>query len=75
MYVASSSMTVTSFAELGRTVAANWKSGDYETKEYCVEVARILKGRHTELTKVEGIGCLSTIESGSINEESEAKKR
>ena len=68
-------MTVTSFAELGRTVAANWKSGDYETKEYCVEVARILKGRHTELTKVEGIGCLSTIESGSPESTEKAKPR
>ncbi len=43
-------MTVTSFAELARTIAANWKSADKETKYYCVEVARILKERHTKLT-------------------------
>ena len=68
-------MTVTSFAELGRTVAANWKSGDYETKEYCVEVARILKERHTELTKCRGIICLPTIDSVSPGSKEEAKPR
>jgi len=56
-------MTVTSFAELSLTVAANWKSADNETKYYCKEVARILKERHTELTKVGGEGCLPTIDS------------
>ena len=43
-------MTVTSFAELAGTIAANWKSADKETKYYCVEVAHILKERHTKLT-------------------------
>jgi hypothetical protein len=52
-------MAVTSFAELTRTVSANWKSADKETKDYCVEVARILKARHAELTKVGGECCLS----------------
>ena len=66
-------MTVTSFAELARTVAANWKSADKETKEYCVEVARILKKRHTELTKVGGLICLSPIDSVSPGPTEEAK--
>ncbi len=70
-----SSMTVTSFAELARTVAANWKSDDYETKAYCVEVARILKARHAELTKVGGIGCLSAIDSISPRPREEATPR
>ena len=68
-------MTVTSFAELARTVAANWKSDDYETKAYCVEVARIIKERHTELTKVGGVGCLSTIDSGGPESTEKAKPR
>ena len=68
-------MTVTSFAELARTVAANWKSADKETKEYCVEVARILKKRHTELTKVGGLICLSPIDSVSPGPTEEAKPR
>ena len=58
-------MTVPSFADLARIVATNWKSADKEAKDYCMEVARILKERHTELTKVGGINCLSTIDSGS----------
>ncbi|KAL3822581.1 hypothetical protein ACHAXA_011500 [Cyclostephanos tholiformis] len=41
-----------SFAELARTVAANWKSADNETKDYCTTVARILKERHSVLIKV-----------------------
>ena len=68
-------MTVTSFAELARTVAANWKSAATETKEYCVEVARILKKRHTELTKVGGLICLSPINSVSPGPTEEAKPR
>ena len=56
-------------------VAANWKSADKETKDYCVEVARILKERHTELTKVGSIGCLSTINSISPGPREEAKPR
>ena len=71
----SSSMTVTSFAELARTVAANWKSADKETKDYCVEVVRILKKRHTLLTKVGGIGCLSMIDSIGPGPREEAKPR
>ena len=68
-------MTVTSFAELSLTVAANWKSADNETKKYCQEVARILKERHTELTKVGGICCLSSIDSVSPGLKEEAKPR
>jgi len=68
-------MTVTSFAELTWMVAANWKSADKETKDYCVEVARILKARHAELTKVGGIGCLSAIDSISPGPREEAKPR
>ena len=56
-------------------VAANWKSADKETKDYCVEVARILKERHTELTKVGGIGCLSAIDSISPGSREEATPR
>ena len=66
-------MTVTSFAELSLTVAANWNSADNETKNYCQEVARILKERHTELTKVGGLCCLSTIDSVSPGLKEEAK--
>ena len=58
-----SSMTVTSFSELARSIAANWKSAAKETKDYCEEVARIIKGRHTKLNKVEMTGCLSTTDS------------
>ena len=68
-------MTVTSFAELSLTVAANWNSADNETKNYCQEVARILKERHTELTKVGGLCCLSTIDSVSPGLKEEAKPR
>jgi hypothetical protein len=68
-------MIVTSFAELARTVAANWKSAKNETREYCVEVARILKERHTELTKVGEICCLSTIDSVSPGPTEEARPR
>jgi hypothetical protein len=56
-------MTVTSFSELARSIAANWKSAAKETKDYCEEVARIIKGRHTKLNKVEMTGCLSTTDS------------
>ena len=56
-------MTVTSFSELTRSVAENWKSTAKETKDYCVEDARIIKERHTELTKVVGKGCLSMTHS------------
>jgi len=68
-------MTVTSFAELSQTVAVNWKSADKETKDYCVEVSCILKERHTELTKVGGIGCLSAIDSISQGLREEATPR
>ena len=68
-------MAVTSFAELTRTVSANWKSADKETKDYCIEVARILKARHAELTKVGGECCLSMIDSGRLGPKEEAKPR
>jgi hypothetical protein len=71
----SSSMTVTSFAELARRVSANWKSADKETKDYCVEVARIIKARHAELTKVGVTGCLSTTDSVGPRPTEEAKPR
>jgi hypothetical protein len=68
-------MTVTSFSELARSVAANWKSAAKETKDYCVEVARIIKGRHTELSKVGVTGCLSTTDSVGPGPTEEAKPR
>ena len=68
-------MTVTSFAELARTIAANWKSADKETKDYCVEVARIIKERHAELNKVGLTGCLSTTDSVGPGPTEEAKPR
>jgi hypothetical protein len=68
-------MTVTSFAELARRVSANWKSADKETKDYCVEVARIIKARHAELTKVGVTGCLSTTDSVGPRPTEEAKPR
>ena len=34
-------------------MAANWKSADKETKDYCRTIARIVKERHNELSKVE----------------------
>jgi hypothetical protein len=68
-------MTVTSFSELARSVAANWKSAAKETKDYCVEVARIIKGRYTELNKVEMTGCLSTTDSVGSRPTEEAKPR
>jgi hypothetical protein len=71
----SSSMTVTSFAELARRVSANWKSADKETKDYCVEVARIIKARHAELTKVGVTGWLSTTDSVGPRPTEEAKPR
>jgi hypothetical protein len=70
-----SSMTVTSFFELVRTVAANWKMADEETKDYCVEVARSLKERHTKLAKVGDTCCLSTIDSVSPGPTEETKPR
>jgi hypothetical protein len=68
-----SSMTVISFAQLARTVAE--KSVDKETKDYCIEVALILKERHTEMTKVGKMGRLSTIDSVSQGPKEEAKPR
>jgi hypothetical protein len=68
-------MTVTSFSELTRFVAENWKSAAKETKDYCVEVARIIKERHTELTKVGGKGCLSTTRSISPGPTEDTKPR
>jgi hypothetical protein len=68
-----SSMTVISFDQLARTVAE--KSVDKETKDYCVEVALILKERHTEMTKVGKMGRLSTIDSVSQGPKEEAKPR
>jgi len=70
-----SSMAVTPFAELARMVAANWKSADKETKDYFKEVVRILNKRHTKMTKVGGIGCLSAIDSISPGLREEAKPR
>ena len=68
-------MTVTSFSELARSVAANWKSAAKETKDYCEEVALIIKGRHTELNKVGMTGCLSTTDSVGPGPTEEAKPR
>ena len=68
-------MTVTSFSELARSVAANWKSAAKETKDYCVEVARIIKERHSELNKVGVTGCLSTTDSVGPGLMEEAKRR
>ena len=68
-------MTVTSFSELALSVAENWKSADKETKDHCVEVARIIKERHTELTKVGGNGCLSTTHSVSPGSTEDTKPR
>ena len=53
---------MTSFTDLSKTVIANWKSIDEETKDYCMTVGRILKERHTELSKVKQMGCLSTMD-------------
>jgi hypothetical protein len=46
-------------------VAANWRSIDKETKDYCYTVARILKERHSELSQAEGVGNVSTMDSVS----------
>jgi hypothetical protein len=70
-----SSMTVISFAQLAWTVTENWKSVDKETKYYCIEVALILKERHTEMTKVEEMSCLSMTDSVSQGPKEEAKPR
>lgn len=40
---------LTSFGELARTVASNWKVVDDETKNYCTTVAGIIKVRHAAL--------------------------
>ena len=37
------------FAELARTVGANWKIIDKETKEYCMTVSNLIQARHSEL--------------------------
>jgi len=66
---------MTSFAELARTVAVNWKSADKETKDYCATVVRILKNRHTELTKIGGMCRLSTIDSVSSGSKKKIQRR
>lgn len=38
-------------AELARTVGANWKSADKETKEYCIMVANLIRDKHAEQVK------------------------
>lgn len=67
-------MTVTSFAELARTVAANWRCADEETKHYCVSVADILKARHTVLANFGGTSCLPVIDPASREPKSEKKR-
>ena len=39
----------TPFVELARTVGANWKIIDKETKEYCMTVSNLIQARHSEL--------------------------
>jgi len=68
-------MTVTLFTGLAQMVATIWKSADKESKDYCIVVSRILKERHTKLTKVGGIGCLSAIDSISPRPREEATPR
>ena len=70
-----SSTAVASFVDIARTVAENWKSADKETKDYCSMVAHKVRERHTELFKVGGIGCLSTIDSISPGPKKEVNKR
>jgi hypothetical protein len=67
-------VTVTSFAELARTVAANWKCADEETKHYCLSVADILKERHSVLASFGGISCLPAIVPASREPKSEKKR-
>lgn len=64
-----------SFTDLARTVGANWKTADKETKDYCLAVARIIKERHAELSEAEGVVCLSTIDSISPGPKKETKQR
>jgi hypothetical protein len=56
-------------------VAANWKTVDKETKDYCFMVARILKERHAELSETEGIACLATADSISPGPKKETKQK
>jgi hypothetical protein len=55
-------------------VAANWKTADKETKDYCLTVACIIKERHAELSEAEGVACLSTIDSISPGPKKETKQ-
>ena len=64
-----------SFTDLARTVAANWKSADKDTKDYCSTVARILKERHTELSEAKVIECLSMTDSINQGLNEETKQR
>ena len=41
----------TPFAELARTVGANWKIIDKETKEYCMTVSNLIHARHSKHNK------------------------
>jgi hypothetical protein len=41
--------------DLSRKVAANWSTADTETKEYCVNIANLIKARHAELVQDEAI--------------------
>jgi hypothetical protein len=66
---------VASFTDLARAVAANWKTVDEETKDYCLTIARILKERHAELSEAEATGCLSKINSISPGLKVDSKQR
>ncbi len=64
-----------SFTDLAKTVAANWKSADKETKDYCLTVAHLIKERHAELSEAEEAVCLLKIDSTSPLPTEETKKR
>jgi hypothetical protein len=67
-------VSVTSFADLARTVAANWKCADEETKHYCVTVADTLKERHAVLANFGRTSCLPAIDPSSRELKSEKKR-
>jgi len=44
------------FFELARIIAANYKTIDKETKEFCDTVSKLIKQRHADLTAVDKLG-------------------
>jgi hypothetical protein len=56
-------------------VAANWKTAEKETKDYCSTVAHLIKERHAELSEAKTAVRLTTIDSISLGPKKETKQR